>query len=162
MILAVMSQMVHIGILESLFRRKPQHLVAFLLVQKLAPLIQQFQGVPHPGVVRGCQDDAAAGPLHRHGQFRGRCGSQPDVHHIKAHPHQRAANHVAHHLAGDAGIAPHNNLIAANGGRLTDQRCIGRRKLHNIQRIQRVAHAATNRPANAGNRFYQSHTVLLI
>ena len=68
-VLAVSAQLAHLGIVESLGLGNTKHLVAFFLVEELALLVQQLQGIPLFGIVGSGQDDTAAGPFHGHGQF---------------------------------------------------------------------------------------------
>ena len=129
----VFSQMVHIGILESLFLGYAKHLVAFFLVEELTLAIEQLQGIPLARIMRGGDDDAAVGTAHANGQLGGRRGGQSDVDDVVAIAHQSSANHVLHHLARDAGIAANDNLAATLLSlALRDKSGIGGYKLHDV------------------------------
>lgn len=110
-VLGVLAQVVNIGILEILCLGYAQDFLALGLVEELALFVKQLQRIPHAGVVAGRQDDAAVGALHGDGNLGGGGAGQADVHHIKAHAHERAADHILHHLAGDACVAAHHYLV---------------------------------------------------
>ena len=99
--------------------------------------------------MRSRNDDAAAGPFHRYGQFGGRRGSQSDIDHIEPHAHQCAAHHILDHLAGNACIPSYYDCIALHRSRPANQRGVCRCIFHNVQRIQRVAYAAADSSAYA-------------
>ena len=157
-ILAIGTQVVHIGIREILCLGNAQHLVALLGVQELALLVEQLQCVPLSRVVTGGDDDASGSALHGDGYFGGRRRGQADVHHIESHAHERAAHHVLDHLARDACIAAHDNPVAVVLGHTANQCGISRGELHNVQWVQCVTRTSADGSADAGDRFNQCHT----
>ena len=112
----IMAEMVDVGIFEILLLGDREHLVAIVLGEELTQVIEQFQCVPLTRVVARGDDDSAISAGHGDSQFGGGGGGQPYVDHIIAHTDERTANHTAHHLAGDASVAPHDNTVV---GRLS-------------------------------------------
>ena len=107
-----MSQLVDLGIAEVLLLSQSQHLGAVGSRQELALAVEQFQGIPLTRVMRGGDDDAAVGTAHAYCQlcrWRRRIANVQDV---KAHPHQGATNHVAHHRSRDASITSYDDFLA--------------------------------------------------
>ena len=94
-----MSKCINVSIVEVFALSNLQHLVAVGSSEELALAVEQLQGIPLAGIVRGCDDDAAVGTAHAHGQLGGRCRGIADVNDVEAHAHQGAANNVAHHGA---------------------------------------------------------------
>ena len=114
-VLGVLAQVIHISILEILSLCNAENLLALLLVEELALLVQKLQGIPHTGVVACSEDDTAVCALHCNCNLGGWSAGQTDVHHIKAHAHQSTADNVLHHLARDTCVATNNNLVGTNG-----------------------------------------------
>ena len=152
-VFAVVAHVVHVGEVEIFGLGNGQNLLTLGFVEELALMVEQLQRIPMARIVRRGDDDAAVGLEPAHGQFRGRRGGKADIDHVVAHAHERAADDVFHHLARDAGIAPHDDAIVLRLGRATNERGIGRCKFHDIKWIQRVAGTSANGAANAGNRF---------
>ena len=98
-VLAVAAQLIHFGVGELFGFGDAEHFVALLLVEEFAMLVQQFQGVPLTGIMRGGQDDTTTSTLHHHSQFCGRRRGQVDIYHVPAHTHQGTYYDVLHHLA---------------------------------------------------------------
>ena len=118
--------------------------------KEFAFFVEKFEGVPLTGVVTGGDDHAAAGAFHRYGQFCGGGGGESDVDHVETHAHQRAADDLADHLAGDARIATDYDLAAilathdifAQAGESSHRFC-------NIHGVECVPAAATDRAAES-------------
>ena len=60
-----------------------QDLVAVFLAQELAFAVQQFQGVPLPGIMACRYYNTSIGTRHSDSKFRSRCCSQAYVNNIK-------------------------------------------------------------------------------
>ena len=129
-ILDNLAQMLHIGEREILGSGDAQHLGSLSGIEELTPLVQQLQGIPLLRIMAGGQYNATASALHRHGHLGRRCRGKADVHHIKTHPHQGAHDDVPHHRPGDAGIAPHDNLVGIDFRMLTNKGSVGRHEFH--------------------------------
>ena len=143
-----LSQLVHLGIVKVLCLCQPQHLCAISRCQELPLLVQELQGVPLSGVMRGGDDDTTISAGHPHGQLRRRCRGIADVDHIIAHAHERSYYYVTNHQARDTAITAHYYFFA------TDKGGVGCGKLHNIKGVQRVTGLTADGTANTGNRFY--------
>ena len=94
--------------------------------EELALVVEQLQGVPLAGVVRGGDDDAAVSLSHAYGELGRRCGGVADVDDIVAHTHKGAYDDVADHEAGDSAVATDDDLMT------TDELCIGSGKLDDV------------------------------
>ena len=129
-------------IVEVLSLSNAQHLCAVGSRQELAIAVEQLQGVPLRGVMRCGDDDAAVGLVPAYGQLCGRCRGQPDVDDFVAHADECAADDVAHHGSADTSVASDDNLLA------TDECGVGRCKLHDVQRIERVARLSADGTTN--------------
>ena len=86
-VFAVGTKLVYLGIFKGFGFGDAEHFVAFFLIQELAFFVQQLQGIPLLGVVRGGKDDATVGTFHCYGQFGGRCRGKVDVYYIPTHAH---------------------------------------------------------------------------
>ena len=161
-VVGIVSEMIYICVFKILLLCNVQHGIAVGLGQELALVVEQLQRIPMAWIVAGRDDDAAIGATHAYGEFSSRRCCQADVKHIVAHTHQRAADNAAHHRTGDAGVTPHDNLVGRRLCTATDERSVSRSELHNVQGIQCISCAAANRTANAGNRFNQSHILIII
>ena len=139
-----------------------QHLRAILRREEFTLVVEQLQRIPLTGIMTGRDDDAAIGSGHRHGQFGGRCRSQSDVHHVETHAHERAAYDVLHHLARDASVATYNDFVAAARRMFANERGVGRREFHNVERVERIARCSADSSADAGNRFNQCHDGIVL
>ena len=122
--IVLVAQMVHIGELKVLSLGYAQHFLAFPLIQELALFVQQFQGIPHTGVVAGCEDDAAAGPFHADGNFRRGGRGKAYVHHVETHTHQGAAHDVLHHLTRDARVASDYDFVGFHPSSPANKCCV--------------------------------------
>jgi len=111
-IFGIAAEMIHVGKLKIFFLGNGQHLLTIIVGQKLALVVEQFQRVPVSRVMACGNDDTPLGFCNPHGKLRSGGRGQSDVDHIVAHSHQRTADHAFHHLARDAGVTPHNNLVA--------------------------------------------------
>ena len=132
LVFEVIPKMVNISIFEVLGSSNSQHLGTFGGVKEFAVLIQEFQSIPLTWVVACGKDYASAGTLLRYSYFGCRSGCKSDVHDIEAHSHQGAAYHILHHLARDACITAHYNLIARNLCGFADKCCVGRYELNYV------------------------------
>ena len=137
-VLDVLAQMVHISILEILSLSDAEHLFSLCLVEELALLVKELQGIPHTGIVAGSEDDTTASLLHGHGNLSGRSGSQSDVDHIESHAHECSTHDVLYHLTGDTCITSHHNLVGLDGSGLTNQRSVCAGELHDVEGIERI------------------------
>ena len=99
MVFDIMSQMVHVSILEVLTFCNGKHDGTISSCQELTLTVQQFQGIPLTGIMRGRNDDTAICTRHPYSEFCRRRGGKTNVNHIIAHSHQCSAYHVLHHLA---------------------------------------------------------------
>ena len=120
-VFGIVSKPIYISIFKIFLLGNVEHLVAVVLGEKLALLIEQLESVPVAWVVTGSDDDASSSSTPSHGKLGGRCSGQPDVNHIVAHTHEGAAHHVLHHLAGDARITSDNNLVAVRLAATADE-----------------------------------------
>ena len=102
-------------------------------------LVQQFQGVPLAGIMRGGQDDTTTSTLHHHSQFCGRRRGQVDIYHVPAHTHQGTYYDVLHHLAREARIAAYDDLVAIQLARFSYQGSVSRCEFHDVKRVQTLA-----------------------
>ena len=128
------------------------HFAGFRGRKELALFVQKFECVPLSGVVTGCDDHTATGAFHRNGQLGRRCRSQSDVDHVEAHAHQRTADDLTHHLAGDARIAADNDLATIFAvHHLFAQTGEGGHRFSNIYRVKCIPTAATDRAAESRN-----------
>ena len=109
-VFAIRAKVIDVGVLEVFGFGDAEHLVAFSGIEELAAGVEQLQGVPHAGIVAGCDDDAAASAFHGDGNFGGGCRGEADVDHVEAHAHERAADHILHHRAGDACVSADHYL----------------------------------------------------
>jgi len=75
--------------------------------------VEQLEGIPLLGIVRGSQDDAAVSLLEHNGHLHRGSGGQAGVDHVYAAGSQGAAYDLVHHRTGDTGIAAHHHLEPA-------------------------------------------------
>ncbi len=156
-VLAVAAQMVHIGIVECLLGSDVEHGIAVVLGEELALMVEQLEGIPLTGVVAGGDDDATCRLTHADGKLGSGGSGKSDVEHIVAHPHQSAADYVAHHVARDARIASYDDVVTVRVAMLTDKLGIRRGELHNVQRVEGVAGLASDCAPDARDGFYKCH-----
>ena len=157
-VLGVAAEAVHVGILKVAAVGEAHHLRGFGGREELALFVEEFQGVPLAGVMAGGDDDAAASLFHRNGQFGGRCGGETDVHHIEAHAHQRAADYVHRHLAGDAGIAAYDDFATEGAAyHFLAQGGVSRNGFCNVYGVERIAHFSADGAAETRNGFNECH-----
>ena len=110
------SQFLYGSIVEILSFGNAQHFGSVGCSEEFSLAVEQLQGIPLCGIVRGCDDNAAVGLVPAHGQFGGGCGGQANVDDLITHAYQCATYHIAHHRSGDASVAPYNNTLATNEG----------------------------------------------
>ena len=107
-------------------------------------------------------DDASIGSSHSHRQFGGGRGGQSDVDDVEAHADKCPADNAAHHLSGDAGIAPYDNLPGRLLRTFLNKGGVSRREFHNVKWVERVARRSSDGSTDAGNRFDQCHNFIFI
>ena len=73
----------------------------------LSAIATSARAAPPPAAT---EDDPALRMFGRHRNLHCRCGGQADIGHIHTHALQRAEDKVIHHLSGDTGIPPDNDL----------------------------------------------------
>ena len=139
LVLPVLAELIDFGKGKCLGGSDAQHLGTLGSVEELTLGVQQLQGIPLAGVVRGGEDDASAGAGHGDGQLGGGCRGQADVEHVEAHAHERAADTLAHHLARDAGVASHNDVVGRSAISLADERGVCRRELGDVKGVEPLA-----------------------
>ena len=105
------SKIVHIREIEVLGGGKVEYGLALGGGQELSLVVQKFEGVPLPRIVRGRKDDAAVGLGERHGQLRGRRGGETCPHHIHATGHESPHDKVLDHPAGQPRVLADNDLV---------------------------------------------------
>ena len=147
------------GVVVILLLGHGQHLLALGVVEKLAVGVQQFQGVPLAGVVRGGDDDAAVGLLADHGHLGPGGGAQPDVDDVRAAGQQGPFHEVRDHFARNTGVASYDYgkffaRIAAG-----DQAHVGRGEFDDVGRRQVLARGSADRAADARNGFDECHVL---
>ena len=153
-VLDVAAQGVNVGKLKVAVVGQTYNLRSLFGLEELALLVKEFEGVPLAGVMAGSNDDTTHGLLHSHSQFGGRRRSQTDIHHVEAHTHERAADNVHHHFARQTCIATNDNLAAIVACHfLVAQAGVGRYRLGNVNRIERVTGLTANRSAEARDGF---------
>ena len=76
-------------------------------------LVEQLEGVPLLGIVRGGQDDASVSLLEDHGHLHSGGGGQAGVDHVYSAGPQGAADDLVHHWTRDAGVAAYHYLEPA-------------------------------------------------
>ena len=153
-VLGVASEAVHVCKFKVAAVGEAHHFRSLYGREEFTFFVEEFEGVPLARVVAGSDDDAAAGAFHGDGELGGRGGSKADVHHVKAHAHECAADHVADHFTADASITTHHNLAAE--GAVDDfltKRGISRNGLGNVHGVERVACATADGAAETGNGF---------
>ena len=119
-------------------------------------VVEEFQCVPVARVVRRGDDDAAGCLLHRHSHLRSGGGGEADVDNVEAHTHERSADDILDHLAGDACIASDDYGVGVCDWGLSafrdaaaDECGVGRRKLHDVKGIEPLTGASAYGAADA-------------
>ena len=132
--------------------------LSFGIGQELALFIEEFQGVPLLGVMRGGEDDTAVGVFEADGHFRRGRGSQSGVDHVDAAGKERAGDHVVHHLSGDTGVAADNHFIPVFSREFQQELTgIGCREFDNVERGESVADRAADGTPDTGNGLDECH-----
>ena len=130
--------------------------LAFGIGEEFALFVQELEGVPLLGIVRGGEDDAAVGVLEKDGHFGRRSRGQAGVDHVDAAGQERTAHHVVDHFAGNARIAADHDfqpfLVRILHLELAG---ISRRESYDVNGRQSIAHGAANGTPDAGNGFDQ-------
>ena len=93
------AKFVDLSIVEVFFLGHAQNLSAIGSREEFALAVEQLQGVPLTGVMRGGDDDAAIGTCHADCQLSGRRCGIADIDDVVAHTHQGSNDDVAHHQA---------------------------------------------------------------
>ena len=104
------AQLVNFCIVKVLGLGDAEHFGTVGSCQEFPLAVEQLQGVPLAGIMRGGDDDAAVGAGHADSQFGGGGGGVADVDDIVAHAHEGAHDDVAYHEAGDAAVATNDDL----------------------------------------------------
>ena len=111
--------------------------------EQFALAVEEFEGIPVLGIVRGGDDDAAIGMGSTHGKGCGGRGGEADVDHLAAHGHEGAHNDVAHHGARLSGIAPDDHLSG------TQKQGEGRGIFHDVKRVKAFVGVSADGSADA-------------
>ena len=148
------------GVVVTLLFGHCQHLLALGIVEELAALVEQLQGVPLSGVVRCGDDDAAVGLVRNHGHLRAGGCAEPYVDDIDTCAEERALHKVFDHRAREAGIATNNHGDAFAAVLIFDKTCVCRCELNNIYGREVVRGFASYRSTNARNGFNECHICL--
>ena len=145
------------GVFVILLFRHRKHLFPLGIAEEFPVGVEQLQGVPLAGVVRGGDDDAAVGLVRDDGHLDPRRGAQADVYHIRTARQQGAFDQVGDHLARNPGVAAddYGKFFA----RLTagGQTGVGRGELHHVGRRQVPGLGPSHGAPDAGNGFNQCH-----
>ena len=134
-----------------------EHPFALGVAEELTPCVEQFEGVPLAGIVRGGDDDAAVGVVGSDCEFHARGGAEPDVDDVGAAAQERAFDQVADQRARDAGVAADDDtksFARVLGGGETDV-CGG--EFDDVERREVVACRASDGAADARNGFDKGH-----
>ena len=150
-VFSIVAQVVDIGILKRLALSDVEHFISVIFGKEFALAVKQLQRVPLTWVVACGDDDATIGATPAHSKLCGRRCCQSDVYHVEAHAHECAANYILHHLTRDACVTSYNNLVALACA--TNKGSVGRCKLNDVERIDRVACRTADSTANTRNRF---------
>ena len=150
-------QMFDIGKVEIFGFGDAQHFVALCRIQKLAPLVQEFERIPLFRIMACSKDYAAASLLHRYRQLGGRRRGKTYIDNVEAHAHERTHHAAGYHFARHAGIATHHDFRRRIFRRPAYKGGIRRRKLHNIQRIESFTGTTADRAPYSRYGFYQCH-----
>ena len=145
------------GVFVILLFRHRKHLFPLGVAEEFPVGVEQLQGIPLAGVVRGGDDDAAVGLVRDDGHLDPRRGAQADVYHIRTARQQGAFDQVGDHLARNPGVAAddYGKFFA----RLTagGQTGVGRGELHHVGRRQVPGLGPSHGAPDAGNGFNQCH-----
>ena len=93
------SQLFNGSIVEVLGLGDSQYLSTIGSRQELTIAVEELQGIPLCGIVRGSNDNATVGLVPANGQLGGRRGGQANIDNLVAHANEGAADHVTHHRA---------------------------------------------------------------
>ena len=129
------------------------------IVEELAVLVEEFEGIPLLGVMAGGEDDTAGSLFMHDSQFGGRRGSQTDIDHVVAHTDECTAYDMIYHLAAQACITSYDNL-AVLGQRRTTLGGIRCRETNYINGIQTLSNASAYRSADTGNTLNKTHIIV--
>ena len=152
-VFTVRAEFIHFRKIESFGLSDTKYLVSFFFIQEFSFFIQKLQSIPLFGIVRGGQDNTAAGAFHGYSQLSGRGRSQINVHYVPAHTHKGTYYHILYHFARDARITAYYNLVTFYSTRFADKGSVCRSKLHDVERIQPLACTAANGSADSRDRF---------
>ena len=147
------------GVVEILLLGHGQHLLALGVVQKFAVGVEQFQGVPLAGVVRGGDDDAAVGFLGDDGHLGSRSGTQPDVDDVGTAGQQGPFHEVRDHFTRNTGVASYDYGKFFARSTAGDQAHVGRGEFYDVGRRQVLARGSADRAADARNGFDECHVL---
>ena len=143
------TQSVNRGEIKVLDLGQSQHFLALGIGQEFTVMVKKFERIPLLGIVRCGDNDATTSVFAHHSKFGSGRGGQSDVHHVKPHSHECAHNGIEHHAARQAGVASHNDNIGLDRRVATHERCISRRKLHDIQWREAITGTTTDGAAYA-------------
>ena len=135
----IRAERVHVAVFEILIPGNPYKLCTLGRIEELPVLIEQFQGVPLPGIMRGSKYDASIGLLEYHGHLHCRRGGQAGIDHVYAACPESPAYYLFHHGAGDACIPSDHHLEPAAALAAVQHGRICRYEFYNIQRRKRIS-----------------------
>jgi len=109
-----------------------EHFLAFGVAEEFAVFVEQFEGIPLFGVMRGGENQAAASVLGHNGDFSRRRRGEADIDDVEAHRDEGSDDDVRDHLARETGVAADNDGVARAGCCLFDEFGICSRKLDDV------------------------------
>jgi len=123
--------------------------------------VEEFEGVPLDGVVRGGEDDAPVRPFTRHGHLDGGRGGQPQVEDVNPHAHQGTGHQALDHVARGTGIPPDHDEGPRppfpRGESVQDPASVAHRGAHDIGGRQVVVFGTADGAAEPGDAADEGH-----
>ena len=136
------AKLQHLLEIKILFGCGCQNLLALCVGEKLAVAAQKLEGIPLGGIVAGGDYNAAVRLFAGDRKFCGGGGGHTYIDNLYTAGNQRVTHNAVYHRAGDAGVAAHNNPLAAA--------CKSGGKLHDVYGGQSVAHCAAYGAPDSG------------
>ena len=93
------TQLINFGIIKILGLGQTEHLGAIGCCKELTLAVEQLQGIPLTGIMRGGNDNTTIGTCHTYSQLGGWCSGITNIDDVVAHTHQGSNYYVTNHQA---------------------------------------------------------------
>ena len=151
------SDLVDRGVVERLLLGHGEDLLALDVGEEFTVVVQQFEGVPLAGIVRGGEDDAAVGLAGDDGHLGAGRGAESDVDDVGAAGEQRTLDQIHDQFARQAGVAADDDGEFLARIAACDQARIGGREFHDVERRKVLASGASDGATDSRNGFDKRH-----